>query len=73
MKKNIGNIDKGVRLSIAALIIMYNLTGVLTGQLAVGLLILAGALILTSVANFCPVYMLFGIKTDSSETPRTEP
>jgi hypothetical protein len=73
MKKNLGNIDKGVRLSIAALIIMYNFTGVLTGQLAVGLLILSGVLLLTSLANFCPVYMLFGIKTDSNQTPRTEP
>lgn len=73
MKKNIGNIDRGIRVSFAALVIMYCLTGVLSGTLAIGLLIVSGVFLLTSAAKFCPVYLLFGISTCEGQNPRTEP
>ncbi|MEP2935564.1 MAG: DUF2892 domain-containing protein [Gilvibacter sp.] len=73
MKKNIGFIDRGIRVSFAALVIMYCLTGVLNGTLAIGLLIISGVFLLTSVTKFCPVYFLFGFNTCDEQKPRTEP
>lgn len=63
MKKNIGSIDKIVRLVIASTIAILFLTETITGTLGVILLIIAAALIITSVVNFCGLYTLLGINT----------
>jgi hypothetical protein len=48
---------------VAALIVVLFFTKVLTGTLAVVLLIVAGVFVLTSVISICPLYTLFGIDT----------
>lgn len=58
-----GKLDKIIRLVVAALIVMLFFTKVLTGTLAVVLLIVAGIFVLTSVISICPLYTLFGIDT----------
>jgi len=63
MKKNIGSIDKAIRLLVAALIVVLAITKVLTGIWAIVLLILAGVFILTSIAGTCPIFLPFGIST----------
>ncbi|MBN2815026.1 MAG: DUF2892 domain-containing protein [Bacteroidales bacterium] len=60
---NMGKLDKIIRLVVAALIVMLFFTKVLTGTLAVVLLIVAGIFVLTSVISICPLYTLFGIDT----------
>ena len=49
MKKNVGSIDKVVRILLAALIVVLFFTKVITGILAIVLLVFAGILVLTSV------------------------
>jgi hypothetical protein len=39
-------------------------TGVLSGTLAIILLVLAGVFILTSFISFCPLYYPFGVYTN---------
>jgi len=63
MKKNMGTIDKVIRIVVAAIILVLYFTHVITGTLAVVLLILAGILVVTSLVGTCPLYMLFGLST----------
>ena len=58
MKKNMGNLDKGIRILIAVIIAILAYTQVLDGTLAIVLLILAGVFVLTSIVGFCPLYVL---------------
>ncbi len=67
MKKNIGSSDKVIRLLIAALILILAYTKVITGGWAVILLILAAILVLTSLVNLCPLYLLFGMNTNKKK------
>jgi hypothetical protein len=70
MKKNMGITDRGTRLILATVFIALTVAGVITGVLALVLMILGVAFVLTSIAGFCPLYGLFGIntcKTDGSK------
>jgi hypothetical protein len=60
MKKNMGTLDKGIRLAIAVIIIILNLTNVISGTLSAILVIIAILLVVTSFLSFCPIYTLFG-------------
>jgi len=63
MKSNVGIIDRVVRIVIALIFIGLYFTGVLSGILAIVLLVLAGVFILTALVGFCPLYLPFGIHT----------
>nr|WP_287939832.1 DUF2892 domain-containing protein [Algoriphagus sp.] len=63
MKKNMGNIDKSIRLLVAAVLTALYFLGVVDGTLGVVALVIAGVFVLTSVISFCPLYALFGINT----------
>ncbi|MCP9770362.1 DUF2892 domain-containing protein [Lacihabitans sp. LS3-19] len=64
MKVNMGLIDRILRVIIAAVIAYLFYTGVLSGTLGIVLLVLAIVFLLTSVVSFCPLYTIFGIKTN---------
>ena len=68
MKKNMGTIDKAVRLVVAAIIILLYFTNLISGTLAVVLLVVAAILAITSLIGICPLYMLFGINTLSKKS-----
>ncbi|MBC8006222.1 MAG: DUF2892 domain-containing protein [Verrucomicrobia bacterium] len=63
MKKNVGTTDKVIRILAAVVIIALYLTNVISGTLAIVLLVVSGLLILTSFVSFCPMYWPFGIST----------
>jgi hypothetical protein len=63
MKKNMGSVDRILRVIIAAVVAGLAYTGVITGMLATVLLILSGVFVLTAVVGVCPLYLPFGIKT----------
>ncbi|MCW8897867.1 MAG: DUF2892 domain-containing protein [Flavobacteriales bacterium] len=63
MKKNMGTADKIIRIIIAAIIVTLYFTEMITGTIAIVLLVLSGIFVLTSLISFCPLYTLFGIKT----------
>ena len=67
MKKNIGTIDKVIRILIAFVVVVLYFTNVISGTLAIILLVLAGILILTSLISICPLYMPFGLSTKKKE------
>lgn len=63
MKKNMGTIDKSIRIIIAALIAILYFTNIIGGTVGLVLLVLAGVFLLTSVVSFCPLYLPFGLST----------
>ena len=62
-----GTIDKGIRLVLALLFVVLNLTHVTTGVLGVVLLVLAIVFAVTSFIGFCPLYLPLGINTGAKE------
>jgi len=67
MKKNIGTIDKIVRIILALVIFALYYFHVIIGVLAIVLLVVAALLILTSLISFCPIYWPFGIRTNKKK------
>ena len=63
MKKNMGTIDKVVRLLAAIVVIGLYVGNVISGTVASVLLIVAGIFIATSFLSFCPIYFPFGFST----------
>lgn len=63
MKKNMGTIDKAVRILAAVVIAILYFMGSITGTTAIILLIVAAIFILTSFMSFCPLYAPFGLST----------
>ncbi|MBA4258293.1 MAG: DUF2892 domain-containing protein [Chitinophaga sp.] len=63
MKKNMGSIDKTIRILIAAVVAGLYYGNIISGTLGIVLLVLAGVFVLTSLVSFCPLYTLFGIST----------
>lgn len=63
MKKNMGATDRVIRILIAIVIAYLFYTNVITGMLAVVLMVVAGIFALTSFVSFCPIYSVFGVRT----------
>jgi len=63
MKKNMGQLDKIIRVLIAVVIAALYYFDVISGTFGLILIILAIIFLLTSLLNFCPLYTLFGINT----------
>jgi hypothetical protein len=67
MKKNMGTVDKTLRVIVALIIAILYFTKVISGTLAIVLMIFAVIFILTSFFSFCPLYPLLGINTRKNE------
>lgn len=63
LSKNMGRIDRIIRLAIVAAVAVLYLTGTISGLAAIILGILAVIFVLTSLFGFCPLYALFGLST----------
>lgn len=63
MKKNMGKLDKIIRILLAGLFLFLYVSGTVSGTLGIVLLILAAVFLLTSLISFCPLYLPFGINT----------
>lgn len=69
MKKNMGSLDRIVRVILALVVGGLYLQGTISGTLGIILLVIAFIFVMTSIVSFCPLYKLFGIKTCPVETP----
>ena len=63
MKKNMGTLDKSIRLIAAVLFVLLAAIKVVTGIFAIVLLVFAVVFAVTSFISFCPLYLPFGINT----------
>ena len=65
MKKNMGTIDRVIRIVLAIVVAILYVNGSITGTAAIILGILAVVFIITSLVGFCPLYLPFKISTIS--------
>ncbi|WP_299526718.1 DUF2892 domain-containing protein [uncultured Lutibacter sp.] len=64
MKKNMGSVDKIIRVLIAIVIAVLYWQGIISGgTLAIVLLVFAGVFVLTSLVGYCPLYPILGLNT----------
>ncbi len=59
MNKNIGNLDKTLRIACALIIAGLSYFNIITGVLEITLLVIAIIFLVTSLLNFCPLYKIF--------------
>ncbi|MBB3123798.1 MULTISPECIES: DUF2892 domain-containing protein [Mesoflavibacter] len=64
MKKNMGALDKSLRVLIAIIIALLYYLDVIEGTLAYVLMAIAIIFLITSFINFCPLYKILGINTN---------
>ena len=67
MKKNMGSVDRIIRILVAVVIAILYFTQVINGTIAIVLLVLAGIFVATSFMSFCPLYLPFGLSTIKKE------
>jgi hypothetical protein len=63
MKKNMGSMDKGIRIFLAVIIAILYFTNQIAGVVAIVLGIFAVVFLLTSFVGFCPLYKPFKLST----------
>lgn len=63
MKKNMGTADRVIRILVAVIVIALYFANVISGTVAIVLLVLSGIFILTSLISFCPLYLPFGLSS----------
>ncbi len=67
MKKNMGSLDKVLRLLGAVLLVVLYLTDVVSGTLGIICLIIAAMFVVTSILGFCPLYVPLRINTNKKK------
>jgi fatty acid desaturase len=67
MKKNMGTIDRALRVVAALAVGVLWYLGVISGTVAIVLGVLAVVFVLTSLISFCPLYLPFGLSTHGKE------
>ena len=63
MTKNMGTVDRVVRVTLAVVVAILYFTGAISGAFAIILGILAIVFLATSFMSFCPLYAPFKIST----------
>lgn len=67
MKSNMGIADRVMRIVVAGILTTLFIFNVITGPIAIGLLIVSGIFVLTGFLSFCPLYLPFGISTKNND------
>ena len=63
MKRNLSNLDRIIRVLVAAVFAYLYFSGVVTGTFGILLVALGGVFLLTAVVAFCPLYVPFKFST----------
>ncbi|QXP59779.1 DUF2892 domain-containing protein [Olleya sp. HaHaR_3_96] len=63
MKKNMGALDKSLRVLAAIIIALLYYLNIISGTVAYVLMALAIVFLITSFINFCPLYTILGVNT----------
>jgi hypothetical protein len=69
MTKNMGVVDRTLRLLAVALIAVLFVTDSIAGTLAVILAVVAALFLGTSLVGWCPLYSLIGVSTRKTAPP----
>lgn len=61
--KNVGNVDRIIRLLVAVAIVIAYIMNWIGGTLAIVLGVVAAVMAITGLVSFCPAYRLLGINS----------
>lgn len=67
MTKNMGLIDKALRILVALIVVVLYFNNIIDGVLAIVLLIFSAVFVLTSLIGFCPLYTPLKINTNKKK------
>ena len=67
MVKNLGTVDRVVRIALAVVVAILYFAGAISGTVAVILGIFALIFVVTSFVGFCPLYVPFKFSTRKKE------
>ena len=63
MKRNMGTVDRAIRILAAVAVVTLYLSNVISGTLAIILLAMSAIFVGTAVLGFCPLYIPLTIST----------
>lgn len=63
MKKNMGTVDRVLRILLALVLGFLYYNGTITGTLGIVAIIVAVVFAATSFLSFCPLYKIFGLNS----------
>lgn len=63
MKTNVGNMDRIIRIVVAAILAGLYFGGIVEGTFGIVLVVSAAVFTLTAAIGFCPLYRLFGLNS----------
>ncbi len=63
MKPNLSNLDRMIRVVVAALFAYLYFGGIVAGALGIVLVVLGAVFVLTAIVGFCPLYTVFKFST----------
>lgn len=63
MTKNVGAVDRAVRLVIGIALLALAFLHVVTGTMAIVAYIVGAVALVTGLVRFCPVWSIFGVNT----------
>jgi hypothetical protein len=69
MTRNMGSLDRTLRIVVAVILIVLAATGTISGTWAIVAYLVAAIFILTSLVKICPAYLPFGINTCGKGQP----
>ncbi|MEM6766244.1 MAG: DUF2892 domain-containing protein [Bacteroidota bacterium] len=67
MQANVGTIDRIVRILLALAVAGLYFGGIISGTVAIVLLVVGGILLVTGTVKFCPLYRILGASTAKSD------
>lgn len=67
MKKNIGSVERSLRLGVAVVLGGLYFAGTLSGTLGVVALVVAAVMLVTAAASYCPIYSIFAVMFGGSD------
>ena len=61
--RNLSPLDRGIRLALGAVVLLFPALGLVHGLAATSALLFAWVPLVTGAAGWCPVYTILGIRT----------
>lgn len=68
LEKNLGTLDKTLRITLSIITVILYCVGVIDGALGYILMVIAVMGLFTGFISFCPLYSLFDISTRNKKT-----
>lgn len=63
MERNMGGLDRGLRIVVAIVLAVLAYTGRIEGGIAIAAYVVAAVFVVTSLVGYCPLYRVIGMDT----------